>query len=67
MLKFILIAIVIYLAISIALVISLRKCIFESVESTIDKIGLFIFFMATGPVLFTAGMINVVKEEHKQN
>ena len=67
MLKFILIAIVIYLAISIALVIGLRKCIFESVESTIDKIGLFIFFMVTGPVLAIAGIINVVKEERKQN
>ena len=67
MLKFILIAIVIYLAISIALVIGLRKCIFESVESTIDKIGLFIFFMVTGPILFIAGMINAAKEEHKQN
>ena len=67
MLKFILIAIVTYLALSMALVISLSKCIFESVESTIDKIGLFIFFMVTGPVLFIAGIINVVKEEHKQN
>ena len=67
MLKFILIAIVIYLAISIALVISLRKCIFESVESTIDKIGLFIFFMVTGPVSFIAGIINAAKEERKQN
>ena len=67
MLKFILIAIVIYLAISIALVISLRKCIFESVESTIDKIGSFIFLMVTGPVLFIAGIIIAAKEEHKQN
>ena len=67
MLKFILIAIVIYLAISIALVISLRKCIFESVESTIEKIGLFIFFMVTGPVLFIASIINAAKEERKQN
>ena len=67
MLKFILIAIVIYLAISIALVISLRKCIFELVESTIDKIGFFIFFMVTGHILFIAGMINAAKEERKQN
>ena len=67
MLKFILIAIVVYLAISIALVISSRKGIFGSVESTIDKIGLFIFFMVTGPVLFIAGIINAAKEEHKQN
>ena len=65
--KFILIAIVIYLAISIALIISSRKGIFGSVESTIDKIGLFIFFMATGPILFIDGMINAAKEEHKQN
>ena len=67
MLKFILIAIVIYLAISIALIISSRKGIFGSVESTIDKIGLFIFCIVTAPIIAIVGIIEVAKEEHKQN
>ena len=65
--KFILIAIVVYLAISMALVISTRKDIIGSVESMFDKIGLFIFCIVTGPILVMIGIIEVAKEKRKRN
>lgn len=72
--KFILIAIVVYLAISIALVLGSRKYLIESVESTtnklslIEKIVLFVYcILVTVPILIIVSIIEVAKEVRKHN
>lgn len=72
--KFILIAIVVYLAISIALVLGSRKYLIESVESTtnklslIEKIVLFVYcILVIVPILIIVSIIEVAKEVRKHN
>lgn len=72
--KFILIVIVVYLAISIALVLGSRKYLIESVESTtnklslIEKIVLFVYcILVTVPILIIVSIIEVAKEVRKHN
>lgn len=72
MLKIILIAIVVYLAISLILVFGftrIRKTLIESVkeESFIGKIGFFIFYIAITPIVFVVSITKVAIEARKLN